>query len=261
MPKRQQPCVSAYYWKEKRNFGDLLSPLLLEHFAQCQVFHADPVIANVVSTGSVLDLLPIQGWDGIVAGSGKLLEETALDLTKARVFGLRGPLTLDAMKLTRMDRMNMVLGDPGLLAPEMVNVERDKYPLGCIPHVSDTELYIRELVRSQRDHYVEPMLIDPTGDPQDVLRLIGSCTKVISSSLHGLIVADAFGIPRRAERFAGMEANRHEGGDFKFRDYSESIGMPIEFGTLQEAPHVKIEQMQYDLFDMFQGVAGLIYAM
>ena len=104
------------------------------------------------------------------------------------------------------------------------------------------------------------MLIDPTGDPLNVLRLIGSCTKVISSSLHGLIVADAFGIPRRAERFAGMEANRHEGGDFKFRDYGASIGQPIEFGTLQEASRTKIEQMQYSLFDMFRRVAGLIYA-
>jgi hypothetical protein len=91
-----------------------------------------------------------------------------------------------------------------------------------------------------------PLIIRPSGNPLEVLQQIGSCRKIVSSSLHGIIVADAFGIPRRiemAERFP------REGGDFKFRDYSASIGMPFVVGKTQEAPRAKVADRQHELYD------------
>src|ERR1035437_780280 len=153
--------VNCYWWigDNRRNFGDELAPMILRHFSQVRVDWAEPQSADIVSTGSGLAMLPESGWNGIVAGSGKLLAEKSTDLTNATVLGLRGRLTLQDVKLTQHDRANVVLGDPGLLVSDMVPVERDKYPLGCVPHITDAELFPRELARSRRQHYVEPILI------------------------------------------------------------------------------------------------------
>lgn len=246
--------LRLYYWDERRNFGDLLSPLLLKHFAQLKnVEHASPTEADIVCVGSVLDVLPQKGWRGVVAGSGKLHKETRTDLTDAHVMGLRGFLTLADVTLRPVDRRNIVIGDPGLLVTELVNPNRGRYPLGCVPHVTDTELFPRELARARREHYAEPLLIDPAGDPLTIITQIASCQKIISSSLHGVITADAFGIPRRTERFPAM-FNRYEGGDFKFADYGSSINQSVQIGVLQEAPRNRVEQLQYELFGMLESV-------
>lgn len=239
------------------NFGDELAPLILGQFAGINVSWSEPANAQIITVGSVIDVLPQTGWTGVVAGAGKLLATTTTDLTQATVVGLRGPLTLEGLKLKREHRHNLVLGDPALLVPDFVTVQRDATVLGCVPHISDTELYPREVARANRDHYTPPVLIDPSDNPLDVVAAIGGCQKIISSSLHGIVVADAFGIPRRAESFSEMTTNPHQGADFKFRDYSESIGLSVEWGTLQQANHNRIEAMQCDLFDMLRSVQHL----
>ena len=252
--------MKCYWWRNgsTTNFGDELARLLLLHFAKIDVGRSSPTDAEIVSTGSVLDVLP-DGWAGIVAGSGQLHSRTHRDLTNAHVFGLRGEFSAQFSSLTRSDRANLVIGDPGLLASELVPVERGKYELGVVPHWSDAELYGRELVKSRNGHYAEPILIDPTADPLSVVAQIGSCKKIIASSLHGLVVADSFQIPRRAEQFAKM-TSPYEGGRFKFADYASSIRQPIEFGKLQTAPLNRIFAIQTELFEMFGEVGKFVNA-
>ncbi len=252
--------MKCYWWKNgpTTNFGDELSYLLLSHFSNIQVERADPTTSDIeiVSTGSVLDILPTR-WTGIVAGSGQLHASTRRDLSAARVFGLRGEFSARFSKLSKTDRANLVVGDPGLLASELAPVESLKYELGIVPHWSDTELFPKELAASRRYRYAEPILIDPTGDPKSVITKIGSCKKVVASSLHGLIVADSFGIPRRAECFPRM-SSPYEGGKFKFADYASSIRQPIQFGTLQTAPTDRIFTLQTELFEMFNEIGRFV---
>jgi hypothetical protein len=231
-----------------RNFGDEISPIMLEHFAELTIEWSPPEDAQIVSAGSVIDVLPAHGWRGTVAGSGKLHEEHH-DLTEANVVGLRGHLTRQTVELAR--RTDLVIGDPGLLAAELVPVERERYELGVVPHWSDHELYRRELAASKRHHYARPRLIDVTRDPLEVIAEIGSCRKIVSSSLHGLIVADSFGIPRRAERFPKM-GSRWEGDTFKFDDYASALDRKIEWGRLTLAPMHKVIRIKAELFDMFR---------
>lgn len=252
--------MKCYWWRNgsTKNFGDELSQLILSHFAQVDVERSNPATAEIVSTGSVLDVLPPK-WSGIVAGSGQLHSRTRSDLTNARVFGLRGEFTAKFTKLSDNDRTNLVIGDPGLLASELVTVERFRHELGVVPHWSDNDLYHRELAQSRRYHYAEPILINPMNDPATVIAQIGSCKKIVASSLHGIIVADSFGIPRRTEQFAKM-SSPYEGGAFKFADYASSIRQPIEFGKLQTAPIARIAAMQSELFEMFCEVGRFINA-
>ena len=63
-------------------------------------------------------------------------------------------------------------------------------------------------------------VIDVNRPPFDVVRDISTCEAIVSSSLHGLIVADALEIPNVRVSFHG----RLKGGDFKFEDYASGVG-------------------------------------
>ena len=253
--------MRAYYWcgdhNDIHNWGDSLSPILLDHFAGITAEWSTPPDAQIVSTGSVLDVIP-DGWHGIVAGSGKLKRETQTDLTNAKVLGLRGPLTAHDVRYTGTP----VLGDPALLASELTHVTPNLYDLGIIPHWNDPTLCDRFAYLGEQYNVVN---IDPKADPLEVISTIGSCRKIVSSSLHGLIVADAFGIPRRAEKPPGMGSvcvcgNMHEGDSFKFEDHNATVGLPMEWHNVQTADQAVVEKIQYDLFNMFTELSRYVSA-
>ena len=226
--------TTGYWWVGRANFGDLLTPLLMAHFAQVELVWAKAEEAQLVMVGSVLEHLSAS-WSGTVLGSGKLHEFKPVRLPFANILGVRGPLTARAMRLG-----DVVLGDPGLLANELVNVDK-RYRLGIVPHWSDTQLEHRQEFRAFKPH-----IIRPTGDPVEVLREIGRCRKIVASSLHGIIVADAFGIPRRIEMTKLFD---REGGDYKFRDHNAAVGVDHKIGFTQEAPRYLVQDRQHCLYD------------
>jgi len=64
------------------------------------------------------------------------------------------------------------------------------------------------------------LIIDILSGVKQVIDDICSCERIFSSSLHGLIAADAYGIHSTWIKFS----NKIEGNDFKFYDYFESVG-------------------------------------
>jgi pyruvyltransferase len=233
----------AYYWKGKANFGDLLTPYLLKRFARLSSEWAKPEDAELALVGSILEHFPYD-WNGIIAGAGKLHEGTILKFPNAKILAVRGPLTARGLK------GNFILGDPALLADELVKREDKQYNLGIVPHWTDKTLEI-----DPRFTRYDPKIIRVDDDPLEVIREIGRCKKVISSSLHGIIVADAFHIPRRIEIAPRMLSHPHqEGGLFKWNDYSASIGMTLEIGVTQQANHFKISEKQHELYDVFREI-------
>ena len=232
--------VNEYHWIGRVNFGDAIAPYLIRHFCNKLNPVWSPVAeADVVTVGSVLEHIPAN-WPGYVLGAGRLYPDRKLWLDKTTtVLGLRGPLTAAAWP------EDVALGDPGLLADELVGSQSRIYDLGIVPHWSDTEL-------TRNPHYYgkwTTKVIDITDPPLDVIREIGQCKKIVASSLHGLIIADAFGIPRKFEttpRFA------REGGLFKFQDYSASIGAEFEVGKLIRANAHRVDDRKSELYDAYK---------
>jgi pyruvyltransferase len=91
-----------------------------------------------------------------------------------------------------------------------------KYRLGIVPHYVDKGSPEVERLRASPD----VRIIDIEGGILEVIDQINSCENVVSSSLHGMIVADAYGIPSAWVTMSGRVA----GEGFKFRDYLASVG-------------------------------------
>lgn len=230
----------AYWWgvaQKRLNFGDLIAPYLLNHFAGAETVWRAPEDAQVIVTGSILHHMP-DNWEGTVLGAGSLYPDSKYPV-HADYKAVRGPLTASLVS------GNPVLGDPGLLAGELVGYQERVWDLGIVAHWSDKELEHRTFLTTG------VQVIDVAANPLEVLKQIASCKRIITSSLHGAIVADALGIPRRVE-VAGLPRFAAEGGDHKFRDYSASVGIPFRTGEFQAPVFSKIEDLQHGLYDCFR---------
>lgn len=241
--------LKAFWWKGEPdlgqipNFGDALNSWILDRLG-VQHQWAEAVDADVVMAGSILHKLP-RRWNGAVIGAGELYGK-ARDLSCASVYALRGHLTEGLAGLPN----KVPLGDPGLLVPLWVPTPPAKHALGVIPHWSDKELGRK---------YSYGHVIDVSRPVGEVLNEIALCKRVIASSLHGVIVADAFGIPRRAELPPSALSNRWEGGDFKWRDYQSIYDDPWpHFGEFWTAPREAVKRHQSEIRQAF-ATAGIGY--
>lgn len=228
--------VSSFWWNSVTNWGDRLSPLLLNRFAHVETEWSPVDAAEVVCVGSILGNLVKPKYTGVILGSGKLFENGIVP-PLAKILALRGPLTARGLK------GQFTLGDPGLLADELVTVDEKLYELGLVPHWSD-----HQLANDPRFLQYDPIIIHSNGDPLTIIRTIGACRKIVSSSLHGLILADAFNIPRRFEATAHWA---NEGGDFKVRDHNAALLLPFEIGVTQQANSNRVDDCKASLWDAF----------
>jgi len=129
------------------------------------------------------------------------------------VCALRGVLSLRLLEKVSGKKFNPVLGDGGLLISNLFReYPAKKYEVGIIPHYVDENL--PEIAFLQKK-IPGSVVISPLGDPLECAKKIAECNTIISSSLHGLIAADSFGIPNCQMVISSNIA----GGQFKYDDY------------------------------------------
>ena len=178
---------------------------------------------DIVSVGSLLETALRHGGSNrpVVWGSGFLQPRGSVSTDALTCAAVRGRLTRARISSSE----SLALGDPGLLVNLLVDrppPRRDR--IGFLPHRHDRTL-ASVLAFAERP---EVDLLDIRAHPLDVVRAIASCRFVLSSSLHGLIVADAYGVPS-----AWVEpSSQVEGAGYKFRDYYSVFDM--------EPPRVKL---------------------
>ena len=114
--------------------------------------------------------------------------------------------------------MPEVYGDPALLLPKLIpNTVTKKYELGIIPHYVDYEKVVQQFSNDPKIKVINLMTDDIVKTTHEIL----TCKKIISSSLHGVIVSQAYHIPALWVKFS----NKLAGDNVKFYDYFESIGL------------------------------------
>jgi len=211
----------VYCWDPGRlnNFGDALNPILVEALSGKRVVNSCGIV-NLArkpvyyAIGSVLPA--VNTTSAVVWGSGFMDSSDRLAVIPRKVLAVRGPLTRD--KLLRQGvECPEVYGDPALLCPILFEPsDAKRYSVGLVPHYVDRDSPLLRGLRAAPGVSV----IDLTGGVEDVVRGITECEVIASSSLHGLIIADAYGIPSIWVRISG----KLKGDDFKFRDYFLSVG-------------------------------------
>jgi hypothetical protein len=133
------------------------------------------------------------------------------------VLALRGKATLSQVECRKRDAV--CLGDGGLLASLVFRPCRKRYKLGVIPHYSQAD----QPVFAELEKLTDVKRIDICDEPRSVIQQIGQCEHILSSSLHGLIIADSLGVPNRWIDVAG-NSSTILGNGFKFRDYYSIFG-------------------------------------
>lgn len=210
------------YWSYRiDNFGDTLNPILIKKLFKKNAYHPDKIInfsnKTVYSAiGSILQFVNYKKLE--IWGSGFIDENSFLKCKPAKIHAVRGPLT--RMKLIKQGfDCPEVYGDPGLLVPKLYNPKVKKiFKLGIIAHYVDKD---NKMIKVLKNKYKEDILfIDIQGNWKEVIDNINKCEIIASSSLHGIITADAYNIPSLWIKLS----DKVIGGNFKFQDYMLSVG-------------------------------------
>lgn len=211
--------LTAWWWRRKDNYGDILNPFILSYVANRPIEWANSETAEVIAIGSVLQTVsqriaetgnPVYVW-----GSG-MMGPQETDFTDKAVLSLvRGPLTATLLGLDDLPK-----GDPGLLVDEALDISagQKKHKYGVIPHwmhsnAPEVQILLDALPNARLINMV-------TDDVHATTQAIVDCEFILSSSLHGLIVADSLSIPNLWIDTGPIGTTTR----FKFFDYALSVG-------------------------------------
>ena len=210
----------VWSWYSPRNFGDWIGPYLyqmatgepaLHHPGRRKMFSRARALLTV---GSILRR--IQTPDVFsVWGSGIISQDDVFS-RPYRVHSVRGPETRKRL-ITLGFPSSDVFGDPAILLPHFLPVREAgaRHEIGLIPHYSD-----HKTVATRFGHIEGLKIINVSQPIHDVVDEIASCAVTLSSSLHGVIVSHAYGVPCR---WIGT-SKPLQGDDIKFMDYFQSLG-------------------------------------
>lgn len=228
--KYTKPPIKLYYWRYDYprwlNFGDEITPYILERLFGRKSTWAPPPECDMAGAGSLIEILQREsnGHDIAVWGSGFIKSGDKNSLSNLHFSAVRGKLSQD-----RVGDKNTVLGDPGLLLPLVFNPKRSKrYKIGVIPNYIDQHLPELDVMRGRQD----AIIINALDPIEKVISEAASCELILASSLHGLIVSDAYQIPNHWLHLSGKVT----GGGYKFKDYYSIFDEelePLEPGQLQ----------------------------
>lgn len=221
--------------KNNPNFGDVLSYEVVKHFSNRMWRKSSIDTADLICIGSILDNILLKKdekflngeklsvWGaGFIADKGKHHRhgDKYCEQFKRPVefFCVRGLLTLKRLQGMGYDTQDIALGDPGLLASCITSFRSNKkYTLGIIAHYVDMNDPLVQFVHAKIPNSIVLNIFD---SPLKLIKKISQCEIILSSAMHGLIVADSLGIPNQWIKIS----DKLHGNDYKFYDYYSVFG-------------------------------------
>jgi succinoglycan biosynthesis protein ExoV len=216
--------VKLYYYKDPiGNFGDDLNPWLWPQLFPKSIEHCFDNDTLFLGIGSVLNhKIPEHPNKKIVFSSGFGYGTLPSITDSWRFICVRGPLTAKLLHLPE----STAICDGALLVRELIGpAQTIEYEVSFMPHHLTAKYDDwRSICESLGYNY-----IDPASPVDYVIDSIRKSGVVISESLHGAIIADAFRIPWIPVR------TRPRIAEFKWQDWSRSVGLEHHFEWLSPA--------------------------
>lgn len=251
--------IKLFWWKLEKghgNFGDELNPYIISKLSGQEVEHIDlPNLHNNTyrlfkTVGSRLirgkykisNIFRLVEWKyffkrkiNVIAAIGSVLSH--FNYRKALVWGsgimsindVIHPASFYAVRghytRKRIQELGMVapevIGDPALLLPILYRptVTNKKYKIAVIPHY----VHFNKINNVNKDKDI--IIINLTDDIEKVIDEINSSHLTVSTSLHGLIVSHAYGIPSLWITINECKDVKLAGDDTKFKDYFSSVAI------------------------------------
>lgn len=231
--------VPVVYFNKTKNIGDIFNITLLNYVLGEPVELVSENQPHLLCTGSIVGKASRESY---ICGSGIISEDSFIPkIDKDKVFSVRGELTLGRLKdKFGLDDSKVALGDPGLLLPLIYSpsVNQVKGRVGVIFHYMDRRT---PLFKSLEFNEKLVDLNVHAGVEEFVDKLL-TCEVVVSSSLHGLIFAEAYSIPSSWLEVSDKVA----GNGYKFYDFMTTLKGPLERnrGTSVEDLWIAIDKAQ-----------------
>ena len=220
-----------------KNFGDSINYALLKDLTNKEIIKFNYCNKNFYKKfsyptfsfiGSILDKWFINKNNSfnetfptlIIYGIGFMYElnKTKYPVKNIDIRAIRGKYSLNNLKYCNIKiKKNIIFGDPGLLSIFLFNLSNIKkiYNLCIIPHYIDQKNKILKKLNIKNS-----IILDIKNEKKFMYEL-AKCKRVISSSLHGLILSDSLIIPN----IRIILSNKINGGNFKFNDYYSSYNL------------------------------------
>lgn len=225
------------------NWGDAISKDIAEKLSgnPVELIYFDGEMNNkeeyYTATGSILG--NIKTNNVYIWGVGFISKDSIMKCKPKEIFSVRGSETRNMLKNMGFSCPE-VYGDPVLLFPKFYNPKIEKkYKLGIIPHYINNKNQMLDKFRKIPEIKVINIL---NTNKYEFIDDVLSCEKIISSSLHGIIVGDAYGIPSMWMKISDGVI----GNGFKFIDYFKSVNRKEEY------PYILTENTTFnDLLNIF----------
>jgi pyruvyltransferase len=216
----------------KQNFGDYLANPIYDFMLDKNGLDKNKKVKGTKHLYTIGSIILIGHQDATVWGSGILMGEPEGFIWARNRYRhldvrcVRGPLTLMRLKENGIDVSKCKLGDPGVLMPLIYQPSiTQKRDYGILIHMSERD---NPLHKAEYDANSSRIIDIITDDYKKTIDEICSCNLIISSTLHGIIIAESYGIP-------AILLKRYEFDDFKYMDYYLSTGRKKEDVPMAES--------------------------
>lgn len=215
--------IPLCYFNEVANVGDALNLDIIKYISGKDGIKvpSTKLFKHLCAVGSVLSSM---NHNSVVWGSG-LISEDAIKTIKqlGDIKALRGYYSKQKIEEKFNVKLEIPLGDPALLLPRIYSASHKKdYEFGLVLHYMDEKHPIAEIIRRLGGNIISVSL-----PAKEFIRELTCCNVILSSSMHGLIISDAYNIRNKHI----ILSDKIVGGDFKYRDYYSTTDKPDELGT------------------------------
>ena len=248
------------YYVTNPNMGDHLNVLIMEKVFGYTPIRRTPINCDISGIGSglgkfcyadskwlnFLEHLTGKIWPKTYVWGTGFIEYRVVDkpfFRKNMIFcAVRGELSKQRVeKILGHTLGNIPTCDGGILASNLIDeVVTKKYNLGIVPHISEQR---RPEFLDLKSRFDKSIIIDLLDDPYKVVKNIAECKYILSSSLHGLIVADSFHIPNLHIKIT----DNMQGDGFKFDDYYSGYGIVHKQYKINDIKNLEFILEHYEL--------------